>query len=205
MNSRFILPLLSILLTAYFAATSIRAYPTGPDPAVTGGFGEPTCNQSGCHNTFELNAGRALGLGDLSIAGLPKQYEPGKTYPIKLAITHTQDRGAWGFQLAARVKATGAQAGELRTVDDDRVQILVEKDIQYIEHVEKGTQFNVFEFNWVAPSSPVGEVIMHAAGNAANGDISADGDYIYSTSVTVSPAANSASLFVGHRQMHARR
>lgn len=65
--SRFVL-LLSLLLAVYamFVGTSIvssvRAYPGGPDPAVTGGFGEPTCNPSGCHNSFELNAGRASGL-----------------------------------------------------------------------------------------------------------------------------------------------
>lgn len=143
-----------------------------------------TCHQSGCHLSFELNAGKANGLGDLVISGLPKQYEPGKTYPIKLAVTHVQDRRYWGFQLAARVKETGAQAGELKAIDDS-TQVLDEKGIQYIEHTLKGIASNTFNFNWVAPNSPAGEVIMHAAGNAADGDDTPEGDYIYSASVTV--------------------
>lgn len=168
-------------------AASIRAYPTGPDPAVTGGFGERTCAGIGCHGTYELNEGRKAMLGDIVIEGLPKQYEPGKTYPVKLMISHTQDRRHWGFQLAARVKASGAQAGELKPANGT-TQILTEKGIQYIEHTEDGIQSNTFEFNWTAPASPVGEVVMHASGNAADGDVSPEGDYIYSTSVDVSPA-----------------
>jgi hypothetical protein len=189
MKSSF-LPVLSVFLTAYAIVvvdtTSTRAYPSGPDPGVTGGFGEMTCNQSGCHNTFELNAGKALGLGDLLVSGLPKQYEPGKTYPVKVEITHTKDRQDWGFQLAARVKATGMQAGQLEPIDGS-TQVLDEKGIQYIEHTLAGTAANTFNFNWVAPTSPVGEVIMHAAGNAADGGLSPTDDYIYTTSVTVSP------------------
>lgn len=192
MSSRFILllsmclPVYVILVGTSIVGTSVRAFPAGPDPGVTGGFGEPTCNQSGCHNSFELNAGRAAGLGDLVVSGLPTQYEPGKTYPIKLAITHTQDRKYWGFELAARAKATGLQAGNLKAIDGG-TQVMEEKGIQYIEHTLEGIATNAFNFNWVAPSSPVGEVIVHAAGNAADGSDSPDGDYIYTTSVAVSP------------------
>ncbi|OFW15383.1 MAG: hypothetical protein A3H29_02370 [Acidobacteria bacterium RIFCSPLOWO2_02_FULL_67_21] len=168
-------------------AASIRAYPTGPDPAVTGGFGERTCAGAGCHSTYELDEGKTAKLGDILIEGLPGQYEPGKTYPIKLVNSHTQDRRHWGFQLAARAKATGAQAGELSTIDGT-TQILTEKGIQYIEHTEQGITSNTFQFTWTAPSAPAGEVVMHASGNAADGDGSPEGDYIYSTSVAVSPA-----------------
>ena len=187
--------LLSILLvsTSGFVANSIRAYPGGPPPGVTGGFGERTCNQSGCHNTFTLNEGRTSGLGDLVISGLPEQYEPGKSYSVKVTITHTEGREAWGFQLAARAKQTGAQAGELKATDGN-TQTLVEKGIQYIEHTLGGTNSEVFEFNWVAPGSPAGDVIIHAAGNAADGSLSPDGDYIYSTSATIAAPTGSGAL-----------
>lgn len=179
------------LLTAFCAlgVPSIRAYPGGPDPGVTGGFGEQTCNQSGCHASYALNAGRASGLGDLLISGLPKTYEPGKSYTVKLAISHTMDRRHWGFQLAARVKATGAQAGELKPVDGN-TQVLEKDSIQYIEHTLEGIAVNIFTFDWVAPGSPAGEVIIHASGNAADGDMTSEADYIYSTAVTVSPPIN---------------
>jgi hypothetical protein len=165
-------------------AASTRGYPTGPDPAVTGGFGERTCAGAGCHGTYELNEGRKAKLGDVLIEGLPQQYEPGKTYPVKLVISHTQDRRHWGFQLAARVTSSGAQAGELKAADS-AIQILTEKGIQYIEHTDKAITSNTFQFSWTAPGAAVGDVVLHASGNAADGDGSPEGDYIYSTSVAV--------------------
>ncbi len=187
--------LLSIIPASLFLVATIRAFPTGPVAAVTGGFGEPTCDQSGCHNSFQLNAGKVMGLGDLVISGLPKQYQPGTTYPIKVTVTHTQGRGDWGFQLAARFQATGAQAGDLKPINRDTQIVMGNQDpmgngIQYIEHTMAGINSNVFEFNWVAPANPMGDVIMHAAGNAGNGDLTPSGDYIYTTSATSSPANN---------------
>ena len=183
----------SIVLVAAvtLVAISVVAYPTGPPPAVTGGFGEKTCDQTGCHNSFELNAGRSLGLGGAEISGVPAQYEPGKTYPIKVTNTHTDGRLDWGFELAVRALATGAQAGDLKPIND-ATQILADSGIQYIEHTRAGIFSNVFEFNWVAPSGAMGDVIFNAAGNAANGDLLPTGDYISTASITTSPVGASA-------------
>ncbi|OFV96564.1 MAG: hypothetical protein A3H28_15960 [Acidobacteria bacterium RIFCSPLOWO2_02_FULL_61_28] len=191
--SRILLLSVAAVSALSFVATSIRAYPGGPPPGVTGGFGERTCNQSGCHNSYELNAGRTSGLGDLVISGVPDQYQPGMTYSVRVTITHTEGRDAWGFQLAARVKESGAQAGEFKPTDGT-TQTLLEKGIQYIEHTLEGTNSNVFEFNWVAPSSSTGEIVLHAAGNAADGSLSPDGDYIYSSSATLRAPTASARL-----------
>jgi hypothetical protein len=165
---------------------AIHAYPAGPPAGVTGGFGEDTCVK--CHNSFDLNAGRAMGLGDLAVSGLPKQYQPGQTYQVKVEHTHVKDRSVWGFQLAARAKESGQQAGELKPVDD-HTQVLSEKGIQYVEHTAEGTFSNVFQFDWTAPRDAVGDIVFNAAGNAADGDASAVGDYIYSTSIMI-PAAS---------------
>ena len=189
--SRILLLSVAAVSALSFVATSIRAYPGGPPPGVTGGFGERTCNQSGCHNSYELNAGRTSGLGDLVISGVPDQYQPGMTYSVRVTITHTEGRDAWGFQLAARVKESGAQAGEFKPTDGT-TQTLLEKGIQYIEHTLEGTNSNVFELNWAAPSSSTGEIVLHAAGNAADGSLSPDGDYIYSTSATIAAAPTNA-------------
>jgi hypothetical protein len=181
--------LLCVLLTAYsvLVVTSTAAFSGGPDLGHTGGFDEPTCQTSGCHADFELNSGRAKGLGDLVLEGLPEQYEPGKTYPVTLTITHVDGRQYWGFQAASRVKATGAQAGQLKATDQD-TQVLEAKGVQYIEHTLLGIPTNTFTFDWVAPGSPAGDVIVHVAGNAADGSGEASGDYIYTTSVTLSPS-----------------
>jgi len=170
------------IVTLVLAAASLHAYPKGAPPGVTGGFGEGTCNE--CHDSYALNAGRTAGLGDLVVTGFPKEYKPSETYPIKVEITHQQDPGAWGFQLAARAKETHAQAGMLKPTNAN-TQILSLQNIDYITHTADGTFSNVFEFNWVAPPTAVGEVVVNAAGNAANGDASPVGDYIYATSLSV--------------------
>src|SRR5262245_39550852 len=103
MTSRFTLVLSGfaavylILVGGSVVDTPVRAYSSGPDPAVTGGFKEATCNQDGCHNSFALNAGKGSKLGDLTFEGVPAKYEPGKSYPIKLTLTHKDGRQAWGF------------------------------------------------------------------------------------------------------------
>jgi Reeler domain len=168
-----------MLLTAL---VSVRAYPKGAPPGVTGGFGEQTCNE--CHDSFALNAGRAAGLGDVVITGFPKEYRPGDTYPIKVELTQQQDSGVWGFQLATRAQDTHAQAGTLKPLDS-HTQILSMQNIDYITHTAEGTFSNVFEFTWVAPSTAVGAIVVNAAANAANGDASPVGDYIYSTSLSI--------------------
>ena len=185
MRSSAILVATLLVAVSVLVSIPIGAYPAGPPPGASGGFGETTCIQ--CHKSYTLSAGRALALGDVVISGFPNQYEPAKTYPVKLEITHTKDRMLWGFQLTTRLKGAGTQAGELKPKDAN-TQVLVEKDIQYIGHTGEGIFSSVFEFTWVAPSSPVGAIVIDAAGNAANGDGSPTGDYIYSTTLTISSA-----------------
>ena len=172
------------IVSSVLAVASLRAYPKGAPPGVTGGFGEGTCNE--CHDSYALNAGRAAGMGDLVITGFPKEYKPGETYPIKVEVTQQQDSGVWGFQLATRAKESHAQAGALRPIDS-HTQILSLQNIDYITHTADGTFSNVFEFTWVAPSTPIGEIAVNAAGNAANGDASPAGVYIYSMSLSIAP------------------
>jgi len=184
-RSRIVVAILSFFgVTALSMST--RAYPIGPPPGVTGGFGEDTCVK--CHNSFELNAGRAQRLGDVVVSGLPKEYRPGETYAVNVRLTHSQDQGVWGFQFAARVGEGGAQAGQLKPIDA-HTQVASDKGIQYAQHTADGTFFDAFAFTWIAPASASGDVVVHVVGNAANGDASPVGDYIYSTSITI-PAAS---------------
>lgn len=174
------------LLAALWRGPALHAYPSGPPPATTGGFGEGTCVK--CHDSNELNVGQRRNLGELKLAGFPPAYEPGKSYGVTVELTQAQDSGVWGFQLAARAAQGGAQAGELRPMDA-HTRVAVEKGVQYVQHTADGTFFATFEFNWVAPVAAVGPVAIHVAGNAANGDVSPKGDYIYTASLTIPPAA----------------
>jgi hypothetical protein len=176
-----------ILMLAVRGPVSVEAYPAGPPPATTGGFGEATCVK--CHDSNELNAGKTLGLGDLTLSGFPTSYRPGQSYPVTIELTQAQASGVWGFQLSTRTASAGNQAGELKPMSA-HTRVAAEKGVQYVQHTADGTFFGTFEFTWVAPAAPVGDVTVSVAGNAANGDASPKGDYIYATSITMSPAAN---------------
>jgi hypothetical protein len=176
------LPVVAVLVAASFRTATTYAHPIGPPPAVTGVAGEDTCVM--CHNSFELNAGRDERLGDLKVTGFPARYEPGKSYAVTVELTHLQDRSAWGFQLSTR--AGGKQAGHLKPIDS-HTQLVTQDGLEYVEHTMEGIDSNVFEFTWVAPESTAGEVLVGVAGNAADGDTSEHGDFVYATSLTIPP------------------
>src|SRR5262245_4852449 len=81
------------------------AYSLGPDPAVNGVLG-PTCNQSGCHNSFALNSGN----GSVNVTGLPAEWTAGQTYPITVTVA---GGARYGFQFSAVRNTGNAQAGTL--------------------------------------------------------------------------------------------
>ena len=66
--------------------------------------------------------------------------------------------------------------------------------LQYIEHTQAG--YNVvqanpgkYEFDWTPPASDVGAVTVYVAANAANGDLTENGDHIYTANYTLTPKA----------------
>ncbi len=171
------------LLLTWLFTFPLLAYPDGPFPRLTGGFGEDTCTM--CHSGFELNEGRTLG-GDLRIAGIPASYKAGEMYPLRVVIAQP-GQSRWGFELSARFLASGHQAGELVPLDEN-CQIKDSRGVQFIEHTEPGTRAGInngpveFLFNWVAPATGAEPVLFNASGNAANNDGGTGGDYIYTAS-----------------------
>jgi hypothetical protein len=166
---------------------------SGPPPGFTGGFGEPGCAQ--CHFDGRINDA----AGSLMIAGLPSRYEPGQTYTLKVTVTHPSlERG--GFQVAARF-AEGARAGRNAGVlsgDSARVLITAARNdpmTRYASHNASSTaavakHTSSWVLSWtpgadLAADDAVAAVVFHVAGNAANGDDSPFGDFIYMDSVRV--------------------
>ncbi len=176
-----------------FACGLLLAFSTGPLPGYTGDFGEPNC--TACHTSFSLNTPG----GTLTIGGVPAQYTPGQTYPITVTISRSGQR-RWGFELAVRVVSSATQAGTLTVTDSVNTQVKTQNNIQYIEHTQAGTQLGAAQgswtFNWKAPDAAVGAIRFSAAGNAANGDGTPVGDYIYTTTATSDPVqATVTALF----------
>ena len=155
----------------------------GP-PANRSGVSGVTCSTSGCHGQFPANAGE----GNVSITGLPAEWTPGATYPLQVSVAHPGDR-QYGFQMTA-VDSNGAQAGGFVIGGMEtaiRSGPVGGKTIEHIQHSSPSMN-NTFSFSWMAPeTSSTGAVKFNVAANAANGDHTRLGDFIYSTATSVSP------------------
>jgi hypothetical protein len=183
----------ALLLTGAAVRGSVghgAVYRDGPPPGFSGGFGEASCQA--CHFSGELNEAP----GQLSITGPPGRYRTGETYPMVLELARP-GMVLGGFELTARFAADGGQAGELRVHPDDegRVGLGTDRGVQYAFQVGAGSEptgdgSNRWTILWSAPSSSGGEVVFHAAANAADGDDTAEGDYVYTASVAARPSAD---------------
>jgi hypothetical protein len=157
---------------------------------VTGGFGEPSCQQ--CHFDNPLNAPG----GAFSLLGVPAQYEPSQKYQITIRLSR-EDTIRGGFEIAARFGAgseKGKQAGAWRVLDN-RAQVIRADDdpaLLFVQHTVEGTLgtargANTWSVEWTAPAAADAPVEFNAAANAANDDASPLGDYIYVTAAHSSP------------------
>ena len=164
------------------APTARALFTEGPPPAHTGGFGEPTCVQCHFGETENDPAGR------VTLRGLPAATSPGERHRITVVVARPAIAGG-GFQLSARWAdgpRAGAQAGTLRSVDSRaRVVPAGVPAIQYAQHTAAGTALPAagsarWTVEWIAPGGGgSGSIIFHVAANAANGDDSQFGDFIY--------------------------
>ncbi len=177
---RTIVTLVAIAL-AGLAATALAAsllYLDGPPAGHTGGFGEESC--ATCHFDNPVNDGE----GEVRVSGFPERYEPGETYTVTVEVRRP-GIALGGFQAAVRFaegERAGRQAGSVR-LTDERVTLLETDSVTYLQHTVEGASVEGdlarWSFEWTAPSKAGGKAVLHAAGNAGNGDDSVFGDYIY--------------------------
>ena len=72
--------------------------------------------------------------------------------------------------------------------DDRRPPCRDTAPIQYLTHsTPRSTR--TFEFDWTPPAAASGNIVVSVAGNAANGNLMATGDRIYTSSITLAPGA----------------
>lgn len=177
---------LVLLLTA-IAYASV----TGPEARYTGAPGDiGTCYN--CHDA--VTSGINSGAGSVQVNALPAVYTPGQEYTITV-VTQQGGKQRYGFQLTA-VDGSGNRAGTLEPDGSDS-QLNSQTGAggrQYIQHSQTGTLPNgqgnhTWRIRWTAPSADVGTVRFYAAGNAANGDGTNQGqDNIYTAlALTESP------------------
>ena len=187
---------------------------SGPLPSFCGvgplGGKPAESNCTACHVTFDDMAMEIPNLnlpgGAVEILDLPDAYDPGVTYPVRVRLASDSTAvfftRRWGFQIGAVSKTSGEGAGTW-VVTSDSIQIVngFPGDYEtrsYVEHTSIGTRTGLggpveWTFSWRAPDPGVGTVGFYVAGNAANGNNSPDGDFIYTASDSVQDATTSVA------------
>jgi hypothetical protein len=181
---------------------TVYASVTGPDARYTGAPGDiGTCVN--CHDEY-VNAN--VGPGSVAITGAPAVYQPGQQYTLTVTVTQS-GRQKYGFQLTA-IDADGNRAGTLTSLNS-QTQIHFDTGIggrQYIEHTEQGTNpttgnSRIWQVRWTAPSTDIGTVRFFVAGNAANGNGTNQGDYIYTNSAISDSASTQVTVSLADPQL----
>jgi hypothetical protein len=98
-----------------------------------------------------------------------------------------------GFQLAARFKDNGTQAGSLAPgpTEGERVGVETQSGVQYAGQKKAGVPVGAADatrwtIEWTAPDRGA-PVLFHVSANAADGNESADGDFVYTASGESAP------------------
>jgi hypothetical protein len=163
--------------TALHAPPALR-YADGAPPGFSGVFGENSCHA--CHFEAAVNTRP----GHVTIDGVPDRFVPGALYPLTITLQRPGMKTG-GFQLAARFKDNGAQAGALGVdpADSERVKIESKDDVQYANQRTSGSGLTSpdavrWTVLWTAPARR-GTVSLDVAANAGNKDEGASGDYVF--------------------------
>lgn len=159
------------------------AYPEHLSGTFTGGFGEETCHS--CHFDNDVNAKQ----GTLTVKGIDANVAKEGDELLIQVMVEREDLGRAGFQLTARFE-DGSQAGQFHIQGNER---LVETrsapdSLQYIQHSKEGSNpnhadKNSWDITWSPPESSSKQIIFHITANAANGDQSEFGDYIFTKEI----------------------
>lgn len=158
----------------FLAATVNRS---GAPSHATGAPGETTCIV--CHTGNPLNAS----VGAVTITA-PDTYTPGSVVQVVVRV----DRSAasrFGFELTAK-NAAGQFVGAF-DVSAPGIAFAGGSPNEHVTHAPAMDSDGSFSWTipWTAPASGSGTVTLYAAGNAANGDFSNQGDFIFTTSATL--------------------
>lgn len=169
----------------------------GPLESLTGAPGEGLCTD--CHASNPLNTS-----GSIDLTSAPAYYKGGSTYTMTVHLVSGQTAGAsgrkWGFQVTA-INNAGAGIGTFATVAGQGTQIVAGQGSlatrRYVEQNDQGTRTGLasptdWQIKWTAPPAGSGPVTFYLAGNAANGDGSEGGDWIYKGSYAMGDSATAA-------------
>lgn len=147
-----------------------------------------------CHRTAAANSD-ARGFVRINAVN----YTPGQRQTIRVQVFHPE-ANRWGFQLTARLASNeNNKAGTL--APNSLVQVNCDPsgaapcstDREFATHLAPATTqgangLATFSVDWTAPAEGAGDVVLYAAGNAADNGGTNAGDRIYTTSIRLSQA-----------------
>lgn len=177
---------ITFALIALFIAAAFMSYEILSHDGVAGYSGGPgEFNCTTCHGDHVVNTG--TGSVTISVPTMPGWlFTHGYTYTVNVTVAQTGD-SLFGFSFEA-IDSSGANAGTLVITDAAQTQIktfTVSGNVRkYVVHTGSGNNTansHTFTFNWTAPTSHIDTVKFYAAGLAANGDGTFNGDYTYTT------------------------
>ena len=188
--------LMSIAIIAVVMSTAFGILSDNGKAGYTGSQGELKCDD--CHNTFG-NSNSGTGSIYVTSSMSNWQYVPGQTYTVNVVVKQT-GKPLFGIGFEA-LTSTNANAGSLVITNAAKTQIKT-KTISGVTRNNVVHQFNggmhadsaVFTFNWVAPTTNIGNITFYFAGIAANNDGSENTDYCYHSSKVVTPASTTGVL-----------
>ncbi|MBL0049027.1 MAG: T9SS type A sorting domain-containing protein [Bacteroidetes bacterium] len=158
----------------------------------TGSPGETSCTN--CHNSYAVNSGG--GSITISSSNMTNwQYIPGQVYHINVTVARAAN-SLFGVGFEALKASGNTPAGTFTITTSGSTGIksatiggVVRPNIVHKLNGGIGNGSKVFSFDWVAPSTNVGNIIFYAAGDACNNDGNESGDYVYTTTQTITPAS----------------
>lgn len=148
-----------------------------------------------CHRTFAPANSDPRGY----VRIFAVNYTPGKKQTIRVQIYHPESL-RWGFELTSRLTSDETKkAGTMAA--NSSVQIRCAGGVtapcgeqrEFATHIQAATLqgangMHTYAVEWTPPDTNVGDVVLYAAGNAANNSGTNAGDRIYTTSLRLSPA-----------------
>ncbi len=129
-------------------------------------------------------------------------YQPGVKQKIRVELEHSAAR-RWGFQLTARLASDESKMAGSFTPDEN-VQVRCDDGqlrgapapcaaglLQFASHTAASTRAGTargvsWEVEWTPPETDAGDVVLYAAGNAADLSASNTGDAIYTAVLRIS-------------------
>ncbi len=126
--------------------------------------GAPSLECDNCHFGAEDK------IVEVIVEGLPKEFQPNKTYTVKISIK--SDNESYGDNQGGF--AVTASAGQLIVIDKVNTQL----SNGFITHTNEGSKTREWKFAWKAPSKKIEQVDISIMAVAANGDYSPNMDAV---------------------------